>query len=55
MIDDSPDAALTGRCRIRSASTSARVYRPQLRTSSATSISTSSQATRNPTVYSSPS
>ncbi len=43
-----PAAARTGRWRIRSARTSARVYRPALRTSSATSISTTSQATRKP-------
>ncbi len=50
-----PAAARTGRSRIRSASTSARVYRPALRTSSATSISTTSQATRKPMLYSTPS
>ena len=42
-------AMRTGRSRMRAATTSARVNRPQLRTSSATRNRTTSQATRKPT------
>lgn len=55
VTDAVPAAMRTGRWRIRAESTSASVYRPQLRTSSATSMSTTSHATKNPTEYSRPS
>lgn len=48
-------AILTGRWLIRAATTSARVNRPQLRTSSAMRKRTTSHATRKPTEYSMPS
>ncbi len=48
-------AVRTGRCRIRNASTSAIVYWPELRSSSATSSSATSQATRKPIEYRKPS
>ncbi len=47
--EEVPAAMRTGRSRIRAATTSASVNRPQLRTSSATRNSTTSQATRKPT------
>lgn len=55
VTEDVPAAIRTGRSLIRAATTSARVNRPQLRTSSATRNNTTSQATRNPTTYSMPS
>lgn len=49
VTEEVPAAMRTGRSLIRAATTSARVNRPQLRTSSATRNRTTSQATRNPT------
>jgi hypothetical protein len=48
VIVDTAAAVRTGRCRIRKASTSAIVYLPEFRNSSATSSNATSQATRNP-------
>jgi hypothetical protein len=49
VTEEVPAAIRTGRSLIRAATTSASVNRPQLRTSSATRNSTTSQATRKPT------
>ena len=52
---DTAAAVRTGGWRIRKASTSAIVYLPELRSSSATRSRATSQATRNPIEYRNPS
>ena len=54
-IVDTPAAVRTGRGDIRNARTSAMVNLPELRISSATSSSATSQATRKPIEYRKPS
>ncbi len=55
VIVETPAAVRTGRGLIRNASTSAIVYLPEFRISSATSSRATSQATRNPIEYRKPS